>query len=66
MANCYGCDCNIIQNIIQTLELFEAAEENYRNDAAVDKGVMGEEKFWWILMCRAGKQSFTQVLPWIN
>ena len=45
MANCYGCDCNIIQNITQTLELFEAAEENYRNDAAVDKGVMEEENF---------------------
>ena len=34
MANCYG--GNRIQNITQTLELFEAAEENYRDDAAVE------------------------------
>ena len=31
MANCYG--GNRIQNITQTLELFDAAEENYRDDA---------------------------------
>ena len=31
MANCYG--SNRIQNITQTLKLFEAAEENYRDDA---------------------------------
>ena len=34
MANGYG--GNRIQNITQTLELFEAAEENYRDDAAVE------------------------------
>ena len=32
MANCYG--GNEIQNITQTLELFEAAKENYWDDAA--------------------------------
>ena len=31
MANCYGGER--IQNITQTCELFEAAEENYRDDA---------------------------------
>ena len=30
MANCYG--GNRIQNITQTLEFIEAAEENYRDD----------------------------------
>ena len=30
---------NRIQNITQTLELFEAAEENYRDDAAVESFV---------------------------
>ena len=33
VANCYG--GNIIQNTTQTLEPFEAAEENYWDDAAV-------------------------------
>ena len=35
MANGYG--GNRIQNITQTLELYEAAKENYRNDAAVER-----------------------------
>ena len=30
---------NRIQNITQTLELFKAAEENYRDDVAVDSFV---------------------------
>ena len=34
MANGYR--GNIIQNITQTLELYEAAEENYWDDAAVE------------------------------
>ena len=46
-ANCYGGDR--IQNITQTLELFEAAEKNYRDDVAVEsfvhKGVKEEHKF---------------------
>ena len=33
VANSYG--GNSIQSITQILELFEAAEENYRDDAAV-------------------------------
>ena len=37
MANC--CGGNGIQNITQTLKLFEAAEENYRDDAAVESFV---------------------------
>ena len=37
VANGYG--GHIIQNITQTLELFEAAEENYRDDAAVESFV---------------------------
>ena len=37
MANCYG--GNRIQNITQTLELFEAAEESYRDDATVESFV---------------------------
>ena len=37
VANGYG--GNRIQNITQTLELFKAAEENYRDDAAVESFV---------------------------
>ena len=37
MANCYG--GNRIQNITRILELFEAAEENYPDDAAVESFV---------------------------
>ena len=37
VANGYG--GNRIQNITQTLKLFEAAEENYRDDAAVESFV---------------------------
>ena len=38
MTICYG--GNRIQNITQTLELFEAAKENYREDAAVESFVL--------------------------
>ena len=38
MANGYG--GNRIQNITQTLEIFEAAEQNYRDDAAVESFVL--------------------------
>ena len=37
VANGYG--GNRIQNITQTLELYEAAEENYRDDAAAESFV---------------------------
>ena len=76
MANFYG--GKRIQNITQTLERFEAAEENYRDDAHEEK-----YNFWWILIriamklpilpsvrptrkCRVGKQDSTQVSPWVN